>query len=75
MAQGGDEGQAGQHQVAEGQTDDGDTEQVRQELSRQIDDELNKLNALIDSRVPAINEMIKGKGIEMIMIKKGPTDM
>lgn len=50
-------------------------EQVRQELSRQIDDELNKLNALIDSRVPAINEMIKGKGIEMIMIKKGPTDM
>lgn len=50
-------------------------EQVRVELSKQIDDELNKLNTLIDNNVPAINEMIKEKGIEIIMIKKEPTKM
>lgn len=50
-------------------------EQVRVELSRQIDDELNKLNSLIDTNVPSINEMIKEKGIEMVMNKKEPTKM
>lgn len=50
-------------------------EQVRVELSKQIDDELNKLNTLIDNNVPTINEMIKEKGIEIIMIKKEPTKM
>lgn len=50
-------------------------EQVRVELSKQIDDELNKLDALIDSNVLSINDMIKEKGIEMIMMKKEPTKM
>ncbi|MFZ1806331.1 MAG: glycosyl hydrolase [Cyclobacteriaceae bacterium] len=50
-------------------------DQVRVELSRQIDDELNKLNNLIDSNVTTINEMIKERGIEMVMIKKEPTKM
>ncbi|MEQ8362293.1 MAG: glycosyl hydrolase [Cyclobacteriaceae bacterium] len=50
-------------------------EEFRVEISRQIDDELNKLDALIDSNVSTINDMIKEKGIEMIMIKKEPTKM
>lgn len=50
-------------------------EQVRVELSKQIDEELNKLDALIDSNVSTINDMIKEKGIEMVMIKKEPTKM
>lgn len=50
-------------------------EQVRVELSKQIDDELNKLDALIDSNVSTINEMIKERGIEMVMVKKEPTKM
>lgn len=50
-------------------------EQVRVELSKQIDEELNKLSALIDSNVTTINDMIKEKGIEMVMIKKEPTKM
>jgi hypothetical protein len=50
-------------------------EQVRVELSNQIDGELKKLDALIDSNVSTINEMIKEKGIEMVMIKKEPAKM
>ncbi len=50
-------------------------EEVRVELTKKIDNELNKLNALIDTNINSINEMIKEKGIEMVMIKKEPTKM
>ena len=50
-------------------------EEVRVELTKQIDDELNKLNTLIDNNVSTINEMIKEKGIEMVMMKKEPNKM
>ncbi|MGE0589221.1 MAG: glycosyl hydrolase [Cyclobacteriaceae bacterium] len=50
-------------------------EEVRVELSREIDNELSKLGSLIENNVNAINEMIKEKGIEMIAIKKEPTKM
>ena len=50
-------------------------EEVRVELTKKIDSELTKLNTLIDTNVNSINEMIKEKGIEMVMIKKEPTKM
>jgi hypothetical protein len=50
-------------------------EEVRVELTQKIDAELEKLNVLIDNNVNSINEMIKEKGIEMVMIKKEPTKM
>lgn len=50
-------------------------EEVRVELTQKIDAELDKLNVLIDNNVNSINEMIKEKGIEMVMIKKEPTKM
>ena len=50
-------------------------EEVRVELTQKIDAELTKLNSLIEKNVDSINEMIKEKGIEMVMIKKEPTKM
>ena len=50
-------------------------EQVRQELTKEIDAELQKLEMLIDNNVSAINNMIKEKGIEMVMIRKEPAKM
>lgn len=50
-------------------------EEVRVELTKKIDTELDKLNVLIDTNINSINEMIKEKGIEMVMIKKEPTKM
>ena len=50
-------------------------EEVRQGLTKMIDDELTKLDALIDSNVNLINQKVKEKGIEMVMIKKEPTKL
>lgn len=51
------------------------SEEVRIELTQKIDAELSKLNSLINTNVNSINEMVKEKGIEMVMIKKEPTKM
>lgn len=50
-------------------------EEVRVDLTNKIDAELTKLNSLIDANVNSINEMVKEKGIEMVMIKKEPAKM
>lgn len=42
-------------------------EEVRQQLSKMMDEELSRLSKTIDSN---INQMAKEKGIEVIMIKK-----
>jgi len=54
-------------------TDQG--EAVRQQLTQQIDTELKNLDTLIDQNVTTINNMIKDKGIEMVMVKKAPVKM
>jgi len=50
-------------------------EEVRVDLTNKIDAELTKLDSLIDANVNSINEMVKEKGIEMVMIKKEPAKM
>ena len=50
-------------------------EQVRQMLTRQIDDELARLKTTINQNVDRINQMAKEKGIEVITIQRKPSDM
>ncbi len=50
-------------------------EAVRQELTRKVDAELQKLRTVIDGNVDAINKMIKDKGIEMITLKKQASEL
>lgn len=50
-------------------------EEVRQELTQKIDAELHRLDALIEANVETINQIIKEKGVEMIMIKSDPKKM
>ena len=47
-------------------------EEVRQMLTKMVDDELGKLNATIDRNVERINTMAKEKGIELLSVKKAP---
>ena len=47
-------------------------EEVRADLTKQIDAELQKLRNLIDINVEHLNKMIKDKGIEMVMVKDDP---
>jgi hypothetical protein len=54
-------------------TDQG--EAVRQQLTQEIDTELRNLDALIEQNVNRINTMVKDKGIDMVMVKKGPVKM
>jgi len=50
-------------------------EEVRVDLTRKIDGELQKLRSLIDTNVENLNKMIKDKGIEMVMVKSDPKKM
>ncbi len=47
-------------------------EEVRADLTKKIDAELQKLRNLIDINVEQLNKMIKDKGIEMVMVKDDP---
>ncbi len=47
-------------------------EEVRTDLSKKIDGELQKLRNLIDINVEHLNKMIKDNGIEMVMVKDDP---
>jgi hypothetical protein len=47
-------------------------EEVRQQLTKMVDEELGKLNATIDRNVERINTMAKEKGIELLSVKKAP---
>jgi photosystem II stability/assembly factor-like uncharacterized protein len=50
-------------------------EEVRVELTRKIDAELQTLRSVINKNVDTINKMIKDKGIEMVVVKKQATEM
>ena len=50
-------------------------EEVRQMLTKKIDDELGKLKATINQNVDRINQMAKEKGVEIIAVQRKPTDM
>lgn len=50
-------------------------EEVRVDLTKKIDGELQKLRNLIDTNVEQLNRMIKDKGIEMVMVKSDPKKM
>jgi len=50
-------------------------EEVRAELTKKIDTELQNLKQLIDTNVDSINRMVKDKGIEMVMVKKQATEL
>ncbi len=47
-------------------------EQVREMLTKMVDDELLKLRSTINQNTERINNMAKEKGIEVVMIKKTP---
>ena len=47
-------------------------EEVRQILTKMVDDELSKLHNTIDKNADRINSMAKEKGIEVVMVKKQP---
>lgn len=47
-------------------------EEVRQLLSKQIDEELTRLRITIDKNVDRINTLAKEKGVEVVMVKKAP---
>jgi len=47
-------------------------EEVRQMLTKLVDEELSKLNNTIDKNAERINTMAKEKGIDVVMIKKQP---
>jgi photosystem II stability/assembly factor-like uncharacterized protein len=47
-------------------------EEVRQQLTKMVDEELGKLNTTIDRNVERINTMAKEKGIELLSVKKAP---
>lgn len=50
-------------------------EEVRQMLSRKIDEELGRLKTTINQNVDRINQMAKEKGIEVISVQKKPSEM
>lgn len=45
-------------------------EDVRVELTSQIDDQLSKLNILMSRDLPAFNQLVKDKSVDAIIIKK-----
>ena len=47
-------------------------EEVRQMLTKMVDEELSKLQSTIDKNAERINNMAKEKGIEVVMVKKQP---
>ncbi len=47
-------------------------EEVRQQLSKIIDEELTKLQQTIQQNTERINSLAKEKGVDVIMIKKNP---
>ena len=47
-------------------------EEVRQMLTKMVDEELSKLQSTIDKNADRINTMAKEKGIEVVMVKKQP---
>jgi len=47
-------------------------EEVRQILTKMVDEELSKLQNTIDKNADRINNMAKEKGIEVVMVKKQP---
>lgn len=47
-------------------------EEVRQQLSKIIDEELTKLQQTIQQNIERINSLAKEKGVDVIMIKKNP---
>ncbi len=47
-------------------------EEVRQMLTKMVDEELSKLNNTIDKNAERINSLAKDKGIDVVMIKKQP---
>ncbi len=47
-------------------------EEVRQLLSKQIDEELTSLRSTIDKNVDRINTLAKENGVEVVMVKKAP---
>ena len=47
-------------------------EEVRQLLTKMVDDELIKLRSTIDKNADRINSMAKEKGIEVVMVKTQP---
>jgi hypothetical protein len=47
-------------------------EEVRQMLTKMVDDELSKLRSTIDRNATQINSMAKDKGIDVVMIKNQP---
>ncbi len=46
------------------------SETVRVELTKQIDDELAKLKSIMDNDLPAFNALVKQKSVDAIVIKK-----
>jgi hypothetical protein len=46
-------------------------EEVRQMLTKMVDEELTKLRSTIDKNVDRINNLAKEKGVEVVMVKKG----
>jgi hypothetical protein len=46
------------------------SETVRVELTKQIDDELAKLKSIMDNDLPAFNNLVKQKSVDAIVIKK-----
>jgi TRAP-type C4-dicarboxylate transport system substrate-binding protein len=47
-------------------------EEVRQMLTRKVDEELSRLRNTIDKNVDRINTLAKEKGVEVVMVKKQP---
>jgi hypothetical protein len=47
-------------------------EEVRQALTKLVDEELGRLRSTIDKNVDRVNNLAKEKGVEVVMIKKNP---
>lgn len=47
-------------------------EEVRQMLTKMVEEELAKLQSTIDKNADRINNLAKEKGIEVVMVKKQP---
>ena len=45
-------------------------EEVRQMLTKMVDEELTRLHTTIDKNVDRINSLAKEKGVEVVMVKK-----
>ncbi len=50
-------------------------EQVRQQLTKMVDEELTKLRSTINANVEQINKMAREKGIEVVTVKEKAKDM